>query len=866
MKRIAVLLVLTSGVACRTQTQPELVSPPRASGDTSLRRRPAQPAGPAGLVASFDDGKTKVVTVVPTPNFSLLAAESVHPAVAPMFSAQFSGELDVGEAGDYQFWFQPATLTVDGQEVGDKPISLSAGKHTVAMTYRRTADDARLQLEWAKAEFFEREPVPTSAFSHVGWSDEAEAWRRVDNGRRLADTLGCRNCHTNPGDDTASKAFLDATRRGRGPGLRDAGRNLQAGWIYRWLENPRAIRNTAKMPQVLTTDDERRNVTAYLMSLKEEDGYASAGVSEIEHTGALGAEETKAMVAVRDKVGCTACHEDKSEKLSLAQTGSKFTARGLYQRIARPEWLEHSGRMPNFRLGHANSELLTRFILTQRDPALEGAVPAGDVALGRDLFLSRGCLNCHQTKVGDVILPSQLKAKPFADLQGAEGCLAPTPPPHAARYALSPEDRDDLALFLASGRNVSEAPSFELARTLESRRCNACHEIDRPAGTAFDDKPPALGDVGNKLRPDWIRLAVTDLHNNRPLRPWMSLRMPHFHGVEHIGDWFASVAGAERRPQPVAAPEPALDRQVQEGAALIGQGEGGLSCVTCHRFGEFDPKSATPAPNLVSVVTRIRPEWFGRWLRDPLRVTPGTQMPAYFAGVDPEWSHTRIASLWTALSRGANMPTPIGVDLSNAGIVLVPQKTPMVMRTFIAGGTARSIAVGFPGGPNYAYDAESCRLQFIWNGGFVDMDPAWNGRGGEEARLLGERFFIAKAGAFLSALDGQALPMHFRGYSLDKKGIPSFDCTAGTISVHEKLVPIKAGAGHMAIERQLELGGVQTELRFAIGDSATSTVTVTGAPVENGLIVIRPSGKNPVRFTIRITDTLPVKAAASLAH
>jgi mono/diheme cytochrome c family protein len=866
MKRIAVLFLLTSGFGCRTQAQPELVSPPRANGDSSMRARSAQPVGPEGLFATFDDGNTRVVTVVRSPNFSLLGAESIHAAVAPMFSAQFTGELNVSEAGDYQFWFQPATLTVDGQSVGEKPIALAAGKHAIVMMYRRTAEEARLQLEWAMKDAFAREPVPTSAFSHVGWSDEAELWRRVDSGRRLADELGCRNCHTNPGDDTTSKPFLEATRRGRGPGLRDAGRNLQAGWIYRWLENPRAIRSTAKMPQVLATDDERRNVTAYLMSLREEDGYASAGVTEIEHTGALDAEESKAMVAVRDKVGCTACHGDKDDKLSLAQAGSKFTPRGVYQRIARPESLEHSGRMPNFRLGHADSELLARFLVTRRDPALEGAVPAGDAALGRDLFLTRGCLNCHQTRVGDETLASQLKAKPLADLQGAAGCLAPAPPSGAARYALSPDDRDDLALFLASVRNVSEAPSFELARTIESRRCNACHEIDKPARTAFDDKPPALGDVGNKLRPDWIRSALTSLHSNRPLRPWMSLRMPHFQGAEQLGDWFASVAGAERRPQTVPTPGPELDRQVQEGAALIGQGEGGLSCVTCHRFGEFDPKSATPAPNLVSVVTRIRPEWFGRWLRDPLRVTPGTQMPAFFAGVDPEWSDTRIAALWAALSRGANMPTPIGVDLSKAGIVLVPQKTPMVVRTFITGGATRSIAVGFPGGPNYAYDAEGCRLQFIWNGGFVDMDPAWNGRGGEEARVLGERFFVAKAGAPLTALDGQSLPVRFRGYSLDSKGIPSFDFTAGSVSVREKLMPIKAAAGHVAIERQIELLGVQTELRFAIGDSATSTVIVSGAPVENGLVVIRPSGKKPVRFTIRITDTLPLKAAVGVAH
>jgi len=865
MKRAVACMALLGGLACRSQTEPALVSPPRANAP-SLLGRPAQPVGPAGLFATYDDGKTHVVTVVPTANFSLIGSESVHPAVAPMFSAQFSGELQVAEAGDYRFWFQPATLKLDGKDVSDKPVTLSAGAHQIEIAYRRAAEGARLQLEWAMNEGFAREPVPASAFTHVGWTDEAETWRRIDNGRRLADELGCRNCHTNTGDNVASKPFMEATRRGRGPGLRDIGRNLKSRWVYQWLENPRALRKGAKMPQMFVSDGDLRDITAYLMTLKEDDGYASAGVTEIEHTGPLNAEETTAMEAVRDRIGCTACHGEAEGKLSLGKAGSKFTARGLYQRIARPDEQEHSGRMPNLRLGHANSELLARFIATKQDPALEGDVPAGDAESGKAIFLSRGCLNCHQTKLGDVVLQTELKAKSLAELPSTGGCLAPSPPAHAPRYALSAEDRDDLALFLASVRNVAEAPSFELARTFESRRCNACHETDKPAGTSFDDKPPALGDAGNKLRPEWIGSFVSNSNNPSVLRPWMSLRMPHFAGLSRVGDWMASVAGADRQP-PKVAPAPAeLDRQVQEGVALIGKGENGLSCVTCHRFGDFDPKSATPAPNLVTAVTRIRPEWFVRWLRDPLRVSPGTQMPAFFAGVDPEWSDARITALWTALSRVNNIPTPIGVDMSNTGIVLVPEKTPMVMRTFINGGVTRSIAVGFPGGPHYAFDAEGCRLQFIWKDGFVDMDPAWSGRGGEEVKVLGERFFLAGAGPALTRQDGAALPMRFKAYALDAKGVPSFEYSAGAVSIVEKSTPEKAADGHVALSRQMTLTGVDAELRLAPGTQAHSAITVTGAPFENGVVVIRPSGKKPVRFTIRITDTLPVKPAATAAH
>src|SRR5262245_18180822 len=98
-----------------------------------------------GLLATFTDGATSVRMVVPAPEFYLTADESAHPALARSFEAEWSGLISIAQSGEYTFEAGPAAISIDGRSVGNQPVSLTAGRHTFGMRYRRVAGAAAEQ-------------------------------------------------------------------------------------------------------------------------------------------------------------------------------------------------------------------------------------------------------------------------------------------------------------------------------------------------------------------------------------------------------------------------------------------------------------------------------------------------------------------------------------------------------------------------------------------------------------------------------------------------------------------------------------------------------------------------------------------------
>lgn len=70
-------------------------------------------------------------------------------------------------------------------------------------------------------------------------------------------------------------------------------------------------------------------------------------------------------------------------------------------------------------------------------------------------------------------------------------------------------------------------------------------------------------------------------------------------------------------------------------------------------------------------------------------------------------------------------------------IPLVVKDEPVVYRNFIQGAGNRGIAVGYPGGINLAWSAESMNLALIWRGAFIDASKHWNSRGGGHQPPMG---------------------------------------------------------------------------------------------------------------------------------
>jgi plastocyanin len=136
-------------------------------------------------------------------------------------------------------------------------------------------------------------------------------------------------------------------------------------------------------------------------------------------------------------------------------------------------------------------------------------------------------------------------------------------------------------------------------------------------------------------------------------------------------------------------------------------------------------------------------------------------------------------------------------------IPLVVKDEPVIYRNFIKGAGNRGIAVGYPGGVNIAWSAESMNLAVIWRGAFMDASRHWNSRGGGAQPPLGydvvkptgevtPAFFISDKPAAEwpkwekdVRYDGFA----WKGYTLDAKRNPTFRYTWHDAEIEESYAP-----------------------------------------------------------------------------
>jgi mono/diheme cytochrome c family protein len=89
----------------------------------------------------------------------------------------------------------------------------------------------------------------------------------AERGRNLFYTkYACQSCHI--ADFKKDKGYI-------GPTLIAVGNRRPASWIYQWLKNPQVLRPGTLMPAMNPSDDEARDLTAFLMTLKARENGAS---------------------------------------------------------------------------------------------------------------------------------------------------------------------------------------------------------------------------------------------------------------------------------------------------------------------------------------------------------------------------------------------------------------------------------------------------------------------------------------------------------------------------------------------------------------------------------------------------------------
>lgn len=875
---LCVCAALTGCGPSNEQPKPVAAATPKAAavptGKTEAAEKAPEPQGPSGWLATIAapgaPAAEWVKTWSPSAAMALGEGQTIHPAIpAAGFTVGYAGEVAIEEPGRYRFAVHTqggsaklsvsrgasslgqATLTQDQSVMRTEWMQLSPGAAMLSVSFTRVgAGPARVRAMWEKEgagdKGFREEAIPPTAVTVAKYGvKDAAVGKSALRGRVLLGELNCVSCHA------ASEAAVTARSA---PLMGEIGRRASAEWLLKWVHDPQGMKPGSGMPTVFGASEQDKtdseSVVHYLMSLGNVPEWQAAA------TEADGIDQGRKLY---HSVGCVACHGALDDPAAVfgeqavgPRTGGnvvlppesfgtmarKWRPAGLSEFLKDPVRTHPGGRMPSMSLKDVEADLIATYLANSWNakdfkPAEFKPDPA-KVETGKAVFAARGCASCHHTGHELPDVASTLSAKPLADVKSGAGCLdskdASTP-----RYALSDVDRSDLVAGIAEAKRITgkngAAPIDAGQRLVGALGCVNCHEMDGIGGPADNIKscfrtigevelgdegrfPPRLTGVGMKLQTSWLKQVMAEAGR---ARPYMATRMPQY-GAKTIADLPAALAHMEGvLPETDARGPQVSDALVLAGRKLVG--DKALNCITCHSYaGKI---AGTAGPDITHFASRLRYEWWKPYLMAPARFKPGTRMTPFFAdgrgkitdvfGGDAD---RQADSLWAYFTTtGGSGPEPEGLPAAG-GLPLIVGDRPTVFRTFMKDAGSRGIAVGYPIGFHFAFDATAVRLVDAWKGDFLDATSAWKGRGGQVATGQGKTIWSAPAGPAIVIAPsrpekwpeggGRDAGYRFEGYRLTDKGVPVFMYKAGSSNVEEIVEPGESGQ----IRRSITVKGV----------------------------------------------------------
>ena len=575
---------------------------------------------------------------------------------------------------------------------------------------------------------------------------------------------------------------------------------------------------------------------------------------------------------------------------TLGHIGSKTRPEPLAKYLYDPLATNAHGRMPNMALSAAEATDIAKFLCRVTDDKISPAMPAEpkddplalvDLELGAKnknlkrpeawklagkwLLTSKGCVNCHEVKPGGSTLPIKenigLKLASIAKIP-EKGCIAGTEiPTTAPKFGFDKDQQEALTAFLKGGLSGAGSPSpVYTARTSIKRfNCLNCHNRDGEGSideglankmkalekleNADDIQPPRLTGVGHKMRTSWLKEVLV---GGGRARPWMTLRMPQY-GKDCVGTLPEALPALEGTisDDAIGQAEFTADK-LTAGRTLAGKS--GHGCISCHDI-SGQTGGGTRGPDLATTNKRVRYDWYVRWMHQPQRMAPGTKMPqvlidgqSLLKTVYDGDGAKQLEALWAYFSLGPGLPLPSGMDPPK-GVVVSATDRPEIMRTFMPDGAGtKCVAVAFPSGMNVVFDSAQGRLAYAWSGNFLEMSNVWNSRGGNQAKILGPKFWTAPTGNPWNVADSRESPDFDKQAKNPAYGAPLPD---GKTYTGPKAVTFEGYA--------LDLGGNPTFKYRVTPDEGKSTLLVAETPqpakvtLANGVIrkfaVELPAGK-----------------------
>jgi len=477
---------------------------------------------------------------------------------------------------------------------------------------------------------------------------------QLNTGRDMLARYGCVHCHK-----IASPEGQVMTATDTPPPLRHVAAKTSREWIYAWIKNPQAYAATATMPNFQLSDDDARDLSAFLIN--QSTPYLEGPAKAVAVSS-----DVQAGSSVYGESFCASCHAMQNAAglmvggnvgPELTRVGSKVKPEWLGEWLRNPKTYDPETAMPHYRFDEKEIGMVMGFLGSKADSdfmanvKLEPATPA-QIAHGKTLVNERGCASCHE--INGIAHPDNFapELSGVGSLALAKILFAPGIPhtvpdyiaakirnPHSfgsalkmPQFTLTDGQIDSLvtALLAQTARAKSlpatmriQAPSpstyqpaGKAGRLIADMRCFSCHMINGRGGSMAPD----LTWEGSSVQRGWL---VNFLKHPNTLRPALIRRMPKFNMTDDDASTLADYIMT-------AYQTPAFDSDSMDAskfaAADAAHGKdlyyGKYACNSCHILDPAKDKGYL-GPTLTQAGTRLNAAWVFHWLQNAQKLRPG---------------------------------------------------------------------------------------------------------------------------------------------------------------------------------------------------------------------------------------------------
>ena len=482
---------------------------------------------------------------------------------------------------------------------------------------------------------------------------------KLNQGRSLLARQGCVHCHAvKLPDGSAIRATDDP------PSLSHIADKTSREWIFAWLKEPQAYAATSSMPNFKLSDDDARDISAFLIANSTPIAGDNITVS------VKASSDPAAGPSLYGESFCASCHAVQNAAGNivggdvgpeLTRVGSKIKTEWLQAWLRNPRVYDPGTGMPHYRFSDIQVATLAGFLLAKTDSDLlanlhlDPATPE-QIAHGKHLVSDYGCASCHEiagikrpenfapelSRIGSkaptqlIFLPGMAHTLPDYIAGKIRNPRAFSPGLKMPQYTFTAAQIDALttALLSLNERSYRLPPSLEVpgraetdyqpagkaGKLMTDLACFSCHRINGHGG----DMAPDLTWEGSSVQRDWL---VQFLKNPGTLRPALIRRMPRFNltdsEVNELTDYMMTVYQ-----------NPAIDRDsISLGEFSTGPIElgrqlfyGKYACQGCHIV-DSNVDRGYIGPTLTHVGSRLTSAWIYQWLKNPQVLRPGTIEP-----------------------------------------------------------------------------------------------------------------------------------------------------------------------------------------------------------------------------------------------